>query len=146
MKYVVILVLLLVFTLPVQAGEVDGEGIICHKQEGYGKKYLDPIFLENGSVLAVELEKLIIRKRQLGDYRTSSSSITWSLDIESGGSVKNSLDRETLKLSTVVHVPGAQEEYTYFHFKCESADWIRIEQHMQSRIDKLKEEMEDNNN
>ena len=146
MKYIVILVLLLVFTLPVQAGEVDGEGIICHKQEGYGKKYLDPIFLENGSVLAVELEKLIIRKRQLGDYRTSSSSITWSLDIESGGSVKNSLDRETLKLSTVVHVPGAQEEYTYLYFKCESVDWMKIEQYMQSKINKLQEEMEDNNN
>ena len=146
MKYVVILVLLLGFTLPVQAGEVDGEGIICHKQEGYGKKYLDPIFLENGSVLAVELEKLRIRKRQLGKYRTSSSSITWRHDIESGGSANNSLDRETLKLSTVVHVPGTQEEYTYLHFKCESVDWIGIELHMQSRIDKLKEEMEDNNN
>ena len=146
MKYVGILVFLLWFTPPVQSGEVDGEGIICHKQQGYGKKYLDPIFLENGSVLAVELEKLTIRTRQLGKYKTSSSSVTWRLDIESGGSVKNSLDRESLKLSTVVHVPGTQEEYTYFHFKCESADWIRIEQHMQSRIDKLKEEMEDNNN
>ena len=146
MKYVGILVFLLGFAPPVQAGEVDGEGIICHKQDGYGKKYLDPIFLENGSVLAVELEKLTIRKRQLGKYRTSNSLVTWRLDIESGGSAKSSLDRETLKLSTVVHVPGTQEEYTYLHFKCESADWIQIEQHMQSRIDKLKEEMEDNNN
>ena len=146
MKYVVTLVLLLGFILPVQGGEVDGEGIICHKQEGYGKKYLDPIFLENGSVLVVELDKSMIRKRQLGKYRASSSSITWRLDTESGGSVKNSLDRETLKLSTVVHGPGTQEEYTYLHFKCEPADWMKIEQHMQFRINKLQEEMEDNNN
>ena len=146
MKDLVILVFLLGFALPVEAGEVDGGGIICHKQEGYGKKYLDPIFMENGSVLTVELEQLTIRKRQLGEYRISSSSVTWRLDIETGGSVINSLDRETLKLSTVVHVPGAQEEYTYLHFKCESVNWIGIEQHMQSRIDKLKEEMEDDNN
>lgn len=146
MKYVVILVSLLGFMPPVQAGEVDGAGIICHKQEGYGKKYLDPIFLENGSVLAVELEKLTIRKRQLGEYRASSSSITWRHDVESGGSVENSLDRETLKLSVVVQDPGSQDEYIYLHFKCAYADWIGIELHMQSRIDKLKEDMEDNNN
>ena len=146
MRYVVLLVLLLGFTVPVQTGEVDGKGLICrigHDNNPETAKTVENVFFfQNRSVgeMYVHLLDLEVDGDDWRPYDTSSSHIWWgNLDAWN----YFSLDRRSLVLSSVIrHDNGIRE--TLYTLLCEVTDWAGMQRHFQPEIDKLKEEMKDN--
>ena len=128
MKYVVILVLLLGFTAPVHAGEVDGKGLECTLVENplnFGPKYY---LFENGKVVQSYVDNStplrIKRDTYQDDYEATADAIVWSTSY--------TLDRETLKLS----VSMGMETQKYY---CQVMTPEEIESILQKQIEVLKE-------
>ena len=146
MKCVAILVLLLGFTAPVYAGEVDGKGLICrlwHDNNPETAKTVENVFFfTNDSVgeTYVHGGDLKVAGDNWRPYDTSSSHIWWgNLDEWT----YHSLDRRSLVLSSVIrHDNGIRE--TLYTLLCEVTDWAGIQKHFQPEIDELKERMKDN--
>ena len=95
MKYVAILVLLLGFTAPVHAGEMDGEGLECTFIENplnFGPKYY---LFENGKVVQPYVDNStplrIKRETYQDNYEATANAIVWSTSY--------TLDRKNLKIS-----------------------------------------------
>ena len=129
MKYVVLLVLLLGFTAPVHAGELDGKGLECTLVENplnYGPKYY---LFENGKVVQSYVDNStplrIKRDTYQDDYEATVDAITWSNSY--------TLDRKTLKLS----VSMGMETQKYY---CQVMTPEEIEAILQKQIEALKEE------
>ena len=129
MKYVVILVLLLGFTAPVHAGEMDGEGLECTFIENplnFGPKYY---LFENGKVVQTYVDNStplrIKRDTYQDDYEATASAIVWSTSY--------TFDRKTLKLS----VSMGMETQKYY---CQVMTPEDIESILQKQIEALKEE------
>ena len=129
MKYVAILVLLLGFTAPVHAGEMDGEGLECTFIENplnFGPKYY---LFENGKVVQTYVDNStplrIKRDTYQDDYEATASAIVWSTSY--------TFDRKTLKLS----VSMGMETQKYY---CQVMTPEEIEAILQKQIEALKEE------
>ena len=129
MKYVAILVLLLGFTAPVHAGEMDGEGLECTFIENplnFGPKYY---LFENGKVVQTYVDNStplrIKRDTYQDDYEATASAIVWSTSY--------TFDRKTLKLS----VSMGMETQKYY---CQVMTPEDIESILQKQIEALKEE------
>ena len=129
MKYVVILVLLLGFTTPVHAGEIDGKGLECtlvENPKNFGSKYY---LFENGKVVQSYVDNptplRIKRDTYQDDYEATVEAITWSNSY--------TLDRKTLKLS----VSMGMETQKYY---CQVMTPEEIEAILQKQIEALKEE------
>ena len=129
MKYVVILVLLLGFTTPVHAGEMDGKGLECTLVENplnFGPKYY---LFENGKVVQTYVDNStplrIKRDTYQDDYEATASTIVWSTSY--------TFDRKTLKLS----VSMGMETQKYY---CQLTAPEEIELMLQKKIQALKEE------
>ena len=129
MKYVAALFLLLGFTAPVYAGEVDGKGIECTLVENplnFGPKYY---LFENGKVAQSYVDNStplrIKRDTYQDDYEATVDAITWSNSY--------TLDRKTLKLSVSM---GMETQFYY----CQVMIPEEIESILQKQIEALKEE------
>ena len=129
MKYVVILVLLLGFTAPVHAGEMDGKGLECTFIENplnFASKYY---LFENGKVVQPYVDDStplsIKRETYQDDYEATASAIVWSTSY--------TFDRKTLKLS----VSMGMETQKYY---CQVMTPEEIEAILQKQIEALKEE------
>ena len=129
MTYVVILVLLLGFTAPVHAGEVDGKGLECTLVENplnFGPKYY---LFENGKVVQSYVDNStplrIKRDTYQDDYEATVDAITWSNSY--------TWDRKTLKLSVSM---GMETQFYY----CQVMTHKEIEAALQKQIEALKEE------
>ena len=129
MNYVVILVLLLGFTAPVHAGELDGKGLECTLVENplnFGPKYY---LFENGKVVQSYVDNStplrIKRDTYQDDYEATVDAITWSNSY--------TLDRKTLKLSVSM---GMETQFYY----CQVMTPEEIEAILQKQIEALKEE------
>jgi len=129
MNYVVILVLLLGFTTPVYAGELDGKGLECTLIENplnFGPKYY---LFENGKVIQSYVDNStplrIKRDAYKDDYEATADAIVWSTSY--------TLDRKTLKLS----VSMGMETQKYY---CQVMTHKEIESILQKQIEALKEE------
>jgi len=129
MKYVAILVLLLGFTAPVHAGEMDGEGLECTFIENplnFGPKYY---LFENGKVVQTYVDNStplrIKRDTYQDDYEATTGAIVWSTSY--------TFDRKTLKLS----VSMGMETQKYY---CQVMTPEEIEAILQKQIEALKEE------
>ena len=129
MKYVVILVLLLGFTTPVHAGEVDGKGLECTLVENplnFGPKYY---LFENGKVVQTYVgnsTQLSIKRETYQDnYEATASTIVWSTSY--------TFDRKTLKLSVSM---GMETQFYY----CQVMTQQELESILQKQIEALKEE------
>ena len=129
MKYVVILVLLLGFTTPMHAGEMDGKGLECTLVENplnFGPKYY---LFENGKVVQSYVDNStplrIKRDTYQDDYEATVDAITWSNSY--------TLDRKTLKLSVSM---GMETQFYY----CQVMTPEEIEAILQKQVEALKEE------
>ena len=129
MKYLVILVLLLGFTAPVHAGEMDGKGLECTFLENplnFGAKYY---LFENGKVVQPYVDDStplsIKRETYQDDYEATASTIVWSTSY--------TFDRKNLKLS----VSMGMETQKYY---CQVMTPEEIESILQKQIRALKEE------
>ena len=129
MKYVAALFLLLGFTAPVYAGEVDGKGIECTLVENplnFGSKYY---LFENGKVVQSYVDNAtplrIKRDTYQDDYEATADAILWSTSY--------TFDRKTLKLS----VSMGMETQKYY---CQVMTHKEIESILQKQIEALKEE------
>ena len=129
MKYVVILVLLLGFTVPVHAGGVDGKGLECTLVENplnFGPKYY---LFENSKVVQSYVDNStplrIKRDTYQDDYEATADAITWSNSY--------TWDRKTLKLSVSM---GMETQFYY----CQVMTPKEIESILQKQIEALKEE------
>ena len=129
MKYVAILVLLLGFTAPVHAGDLDGKGLECTLVENplnFRPKYY---LFENGKVVQSYVDNStplrIKRDTYQDDYEASAGAIVWSASY--------TLDRKTLKLS----VSMGMETQMYY---CQVMTPEEIESILQKQIEALKEE------
>ena len=129
MKYVAILVLLLGFTAPVHAGEMDGEGLECTLVENplnFGPKYY---LFENSKVIQSYVDDStplrIKRDTYQDDYEATVDAITWSNSY--------TLDRKTLKLSVSM---GMETQFYY----CQVMTHQELESILQKQIEALKEE------
>ena len=128
-KYIVIPVLLLGFTAPVHAGEMDGKGLECTFLENplnFGAKYY---LFENGKVVQAYVDHstpLSIKSEAYqDDYEATASTIVWSTSY--------TFDRKTLKLS----VSMGMETQKYY---CQVMTPEEIESILQKQIRALKEE------
>ena len=129
MKYVVVLVLLLGFTAPVHAGEMDGKGLECTLVENplnFGPKYY---LFENSKVIQSYVDDStplrIKRDTYQDDYEATVEAITWSNSY--------TLDRKTLKLSVSM---GMETQFYY----CQVMTQQELESILQKQIEALKEE------
>ena len=129
MKYLVTLALLLGFTAPAHAGEMDGKGLECTVVENslnFGPRYY---LFDNGKVVQPYVDNLtplsIKREIYQGDYEATSSAIVWSTSY--------TFDRKTLKLS----VSMGMETQKYY---CQVMTPEEIESILQKQIRALKEE------
>ena len=128
-KYRVIPVLLLGFTAPVHAGEMDGKGLECTFVENplnLGPKYY---LFENDKVVQPYVDHStplsIKRETYQDDYEATASTIVWSTSY--------TFDRKTLKLS----VSMGMETQKYY---CEVMTPEEIELILQKHIEVFKEE------
>ena len=128
-KYIVIPVLLLGFTAPVHAGEMDGKGLECTFLENplnFGAKYY---LFENGKVVQPYVDDStplsIKRETYQDDYEATASAIVWSTSY--------TFDRKTLKLS----VSMGMETQKYY---CQVITPEEIQSILQKQIGALKEE------
>ena len=128
-KYIVIPVLLLGFTAPVHAGEMDGKGLECtlvEKPLNFASKYY---LFENGKVVQPYVDNStplsIKRETYQDDYEATASTIVWSTSY--------TFDRKTLKLS----VSMGMETQKYY---CQVMTPEEIESILQKQIRALKEE------
>ena len=128
-KYIVIPVLLLCFTAPVHAGEMDGKGLECTFLENplnFGAKYY---LFENGKVVQPYVDDStplsIKRETYQDDYEATASTIVWSTSY--------TFDRKNLKLS----VSMGMETQKYY---CQVMTPEEIESILQKQIGALKEE------
>ena len=128
-KYIVIPVLLLGFTAPVHAGEMDGKGLGCTFVEdplNFGPKYY---LFENGKVVQPYVDHStppsIKRETYQDDYEATASTIVWSTSY--------TFDRKTLKLS----VSMGMETQKYY---CQVITPEEIQSILQKQIGALKEE------
>ena len=129
MKYVAILVLLLGFTAPVHAGEMDGKGLECTFLENplnFGAKYY---LFENGKVVQPYVDNStplsIKRETYQDDYEATASAIVWSTSY--------TFNRKTLKLS----VSMGMETQKYY---CQVMAPEEIESILQKQVESLKDE------
>ena len=129
MKYVAILILLLGFTAPMHAGEMDGEGLECTFIENplnFGPKYY---LFENSKVIQSYVDDStplrIKRDTYQDDYEATVEAITWSNSY--------TLDRKTLKLSVSM---GMETQFYY----CQVMTQQELESILQKQIEALKEE------
>ena len=129
MKYVAILILLLGFTAPMHAGEMDGEGLECTFIENplnFGPKYY---LFENSKVIQSYVDDStplrIKRDTYQDDYEATVDAITWSNSY--------TLDRKTLKLSVSM---GMETQFYY----CQVMTQQELESILQKQIEALKEE------
>ena len=128
-KYIVIPVLLLGFTAPVHAGEMDGKGLECTLVENplnFASKYY---LFENGKVVQPYVDNStplsIKRETYQDDYEATASTIVWSTSY--------TFDRKNLKLS----VSMGMETQKYY---CQVMTPEEIESILQKQIRALKEE------
>ena len=128
-KYIVIPVLLLGFTAPVHAGEMDGKGLECTFLENplnFGAKYY---LFENGKVVQPYVDDStplsIKRETYQDDYEATASTIVWSTSY--------TFDRKNLKLS----VSMGMETQKYY---CQVMTHKEIESILQKQIEAVKEE------
>ena len=128
-KYIVIPVLLLGFTAPVHAGEMDGKGLECTLVENplnFASKYY---LFENGKVVQPYVDNStplsIKRETYQDDYEATASTIVWSTSY--------TFDRKTLKLS----VSMGMETQKYY---CQVITPEEIQSILQKKIGALKEE------
>ena len=128
-KYIVIPVLLLGFTAPVHAGEMDGKGLECTLVENplnFASKYY---LFENGKVVQPYVDDStplsIKRETYQDDYEATASTIVWSTSY--------TFDRKNLKLS----VSMGMETQKYY---CQVMTPEEIESILQKQIRALKEE------
>jgi hypothetical protein len=128
-KYIVIPVLLLGFTAPVHAGEMDGKGLECTFIENplnFASKYY---LFENGKVVQPYVDNStplsIKRETYQDDYEATASTIVWSTSY--------TFDRKNLKLS----VSMGMETQKYY---CQVMTPEEIESILQKQIRALKEE------
>ena len=128
-KYIVIPVLLLGFTAPVHAGEMDGKGLECTLVENplnFASKYY---LFENGKVVQPYVDNStplsIKRETYQDDYEATASTIVWSTSY--------TFDRKSLKLS----VSMGMETQKYY---CQVMTPEEIESILQKQIRALKEE------
>ena len=128
-KYIVIPVLLLGFTAPVHAGEMDGKGLECTFLENplnFASKYY---LFENGKVVQPYVDNStplsIKRETYQDDYEATASTIVWSTSY--------TFDRKNLKLS----VSMGMETQKYY---CQVMTPEEIESILQKQIRALKEE------
>ena len=128
-KYIVIPVLLLGFTAPVHAGEMEGKGLECTFLENplnFGAKYY---LFENGKVVQPYVDDStplsIKRETYQDDYEATASTIVWSTSY--------TFDRKSLKLS----VSMGMETQKYY---CQVMTPEEIESILQKQIRALKEE------
>ena len=128
-KYKVIPVLLLGFTAPVHAGEMDGKGLECTFLENplnFGAKYY---LFENGKVVQPYVDDstplTIKTETYQDDYEATASTIVWSTSY--------TFDRKNLKLS----VSMGMETQKYY---CQVMTPEEIESILQKQIRALKEE------
>ena len=129
MKNIVIPALVLGFTAPVQAGEMDGKGLECTFVENplnFGPKYY---LFENGKVVQPYVDNStplsIKRETYQDDYEATASTIVWSTSY--------TFDRKNLKLS----VSMGMETQKYY---CQVMTPEEIESILQKQIRALKEE------
>ena len=134
MRYVVLLVLLLGFTVPVQAGEVDGKGLFCssimhlndegtviQKKTDADDKIVDVYLFQDGKAHTLELQDTEIVSKYPTKYKTTSLTITWYPGAEDWGSgYPVSLDRKSLLLSARWCTNGVCTETMYVQ-QCSSA-------------------------
>ena len=128
-KYIVIPVLLLGFTTPVYAGEMDGKGLECTFIENplnFASKYY---LFENGKVVQPYVDNStplsIKRETYQDDYEATASTIVWSTSY--------TFDRKTLKLS----VSMGMETQKYY---CQVMTHKEIQLILRKQIEALKEE------
>ena len=129
MKNIVIPALVLGFTAPVQAGEMDGKGLECTFVENplnFASKYY---LFENGKVVQPYVDNStplsIKRETYQDDYEATASAIVWSTSY--------TFNRKTLKLS----VSMGMETQKYY---CQLMEPEEIESILQKQIQALKEE------
>ena len=139
-KYRVIPVLLLGFTASVHAGEMDGRGLVCNKQGGYGKTHLSPIYFERGMVKDVIIEELSIKKSLVGNYESANLRTVWIVLSENGELSERVFDWETGRLGINEYLTDISKKI-YTEWECELTDWERIEIYMRKKIEKLMQEM-----
>ena len=139
MQYIVWALIFFGFSVLVYSGEMDGEGLICNKQGGYGKTYLTPIFFEQGVVKDVVVEEFSIETQPVGGYAVADFTTTWRVVSETNEFTERLFDRETGKLSIVQHLADISEPI-YSEWECEVTDWAGIELYMRNEIQKLVEE------
>ena len=128
-KYIVTPVLLLGFTAPVHAGEMDGKGLECTFIENplnFASKYylfenvkvVQP-YVDNSTPLSIK------RETYQDDYEATASAIVWSTSY--------TFDRKTLKLS----VSMGMETQKYY---CQEITPEEIESILRKQIETPKEE------
>ena len=129
MKYAAILVLLLGFTAPVHAGDLDGKGLECTLVENplnFRPKYY---LFENGKVVQSYVDNstpLRIKRDTYQDgYEATVGAVLWSNSY--------TWDRKTLKLSVSM---GMETQFYY----CQVMTPEEIEAILQKQIEALKEE------
>lgn len=140
MKYLVYAFIFFGFSVLVHSGEMDGEGLICNKQGGYGKTYLTPIFFERGVVKDVVVKEYSIVTHPVGDYSSSDLVTTWKLVSENNEVSERLFDEGTGKLSITQHLVESSEPI-YSEWECQVTDWAGIEIYMQDEIQRLMEEI-----
>ena len=129
MRYIAILVLIIGFTTPVHAGEVDGKGLECTLVENplnFEPKYY---LFENGKVVQSYVDNStplkIKRETYQDNYEATADAIAWSTSY--------TFDRKNLKLS----VSMGMETQKYY---CQEITPEEIESILQKQIEALKEE------